>query len=217
MTDGISASNDIRGEVPATSVLRQPPSTTTAALEIPLGVENTTISFAVRWLGVLTVRGRFTELGGALRIPNSSIEDADLSVDVAAASVRTGIALRDRHLRGPDFLDAGRFPHIAFRSTHVERSAGSLAVSGVISLRGSDRAVTAVCPVEYVGGDGQGSLFRLKSGIEVPRLPHGIGVAEGIERLNPLLYAIGTNVAVEVEITVPATQLLPTLLPALGR
>jgi polyisoprenoid-binding protein YceI len=220
MTDGTSASNGVGGDAPAASTIRRSPSPVRqppAVVDIGLGVENTTISFAVRWLGVLTVRGRFAELEGALRIPDGRVDEAQLTLDVAAASVRTGIALRDRHLRGPQFLDAGRFPRITFRSTWVGRPKGVLVVSGVISLKGSEREVTAECPVDYAGSDGQRSHLRLNAAIEVPRLPHRIGVAEGIERLNPLLYAIGSDVAVQVEITVPATSLLPSLLPALAR
>jgi polyisoprenoid-binding protein YceI len=220
-SDGVRKSTQTRAPVTGqpssnlSSAIQRPPSVS----DIRLDAESTAVTFAVRWLGALTVRGRFTELEGTLRIPDGCVEAAEVAIDVAAASVRTGIGLRDRHLRGPQFLDAARYPRITFRSTRVEHPNGILIVSGLISLRGRDHGVSAPSTVEYVDGAGEGpsSLVRLRTGIIVPRRLHGIGVARGVQRLNPLLYAIGTTVAVRIDVRVLATRLLPALLPALGR
>jgi polyisoprenoid-binding protein YceI len=145
------------------------------------------------------------------------VEQAEIEVSVDAPSLGTGISLRDRHLRGPQFLDSARYPTISFRSTRVERPNGLLIVSGTLMLRGQERDVRATCPVTWANGDGDRSHVRVGARLVVPRLPHGIGVARGLERLNPLLYAIGPEVTVRVEVLVPSMQLLPALLPALGR
>jgi polyisoprenoid-binding protein YceI len=189
---------------------------------IRLTSANTRVSFAVEWLGVLTVRGLFAGVEGMLRIPDGCIEAASVSVDVECASIRTGIALRDRHLRGPRFLDAARYPVISVRSTRIERPDSVLLVSGRLGLRGAERDVSLRCPLEYSNGAGRDngglhSLVRIHSEFQIPRVPYGIGAAEGLGRLNPLMRAIGDPVTVRVALTVPATQLLPALLPALGR
>lgn len=192
---------------------------------IRLTAANTTVSFSVRWLGALRVRGRFGEIEGSLTIPDSCIEKAELVLEVSAASLRTGIALRDRHLRGHRFLDAERYPRISFRSTRIERPNGVLVVSGVLTVRGTERAISAVCPLRYADGGGGGgggggglqSLVRLPVDFAVPRLAYGVGVARGLRGLNPLLRAIGDRVSLHAEVVVPATQLLPALLPALGQ
>jgi polyisoprenoid-binding protein YceI len=181
---------------------------------------NTRVSFAVRWLGALTVRGRFAGIEGTLRIPDGCIDAASISVDVECASVRTGIRLRDRHLRGPRFLDAERYPLITFRSVRIERPDGVLIVTGRLVLHGVEREVSLRCPLEYAGPGGEGgmrSLVRIHAAFQMPRWPYGIGVAGGLWRFNPLLRAIGARVTVRVELLVPATQLLPALLPALGQ
>ena len=41
---------------------------------------------------------------------------------IKAASIDTGDAKRDGHLRSPDFLDADKYPEIRFRSTKIERT-----------------------------------------------------------------------------------------------
>lgn len=184
---------------------------------IRLTAANTVVTFAVRWLGVLSVRGRFDEVEGTLRIPNGSVEAADVTIDVLAASLQTGIELRDQHLRGHRFLDADRYPRITFRSERVERPNGILIVTGRLQLRGVEREVRATCPLNYADGTGIQSTVQMGAEFGVPRIPHGVGIASGIRRFNPLLAAIGHTVDIRAEVLVPATQLLPALLPALGR
>ncbi len=184
--------------------------------EIRLDSDNTTVAFSVRWLGAITVRGRFSEVEGSLRIPDGSVDHAHIEVRVASRSLSTGIALRDRHLRGPQFLDVERYPAISFKSRRIERPNGIIVVAGSLDLRGLEREVLATCPVDWANGTGLRSLVRVSATLVVSRLPHRIGVAEGFDRLNPLLYAIGTDVTVTADIMVPASKLLPALLPALG-
>lgn len=183
---------------------------------IRLTAANTRISFAVRWLGVLVVRGRFAGVEGLLRIPDGCVEAAVLSLDVETASLRTGIALRDRHLKGPRFLDAERHPLIAFRSTRVERPNSVLVVAGRLALHGRERELSAICPLDYARGTGMESVVRIGAAFRVRRSLYDIGVARGVRAWNPLLRAIGDEVSIHAEVLVPASQLLPALLPALG-
>ena len=76
---------------------------------------------SVRWLGGLIVRGRFMDVRGTIHVPVRDDDTAAVTVEIRADSVRTGISLRDRHLRGPLFLDAARHPLITFRGGDVMR------------------------------------------------------------------------------------------------
>jgi polyisoprenoid-binding protein YceI len=183
---------------------------------IVLSGDNTRVTFAVRWLGVLTVRGRFTDVEGVLRIPDGCVEDSELAVGVSAASVRTGIHLRDRHLRGPRFLDAATHPRITLQSLRIERPNGLLIMTARLVLRGLERDVQVMVPLAYADGSGMQSMVRMYAELTVSRVPHGIGVASGLHRFNPLLRLIGRQVRIRAEVLVPAGQLLPALLPALG-
>lgn len=183
---------------------------------IRLTAANTRIAFAVRWLGVLTVRGRFAGIEGVLRIPDGCVEEAGIALDVEAASLRTGIALRDRHLRGARFLDAERYPVISFRSTRIERPNSVLVVTGRLALHGRERELSAICPLDYARGTGMEAVVRIAAEFRVLRSLHDIGAARGLRAWNPLLRAIGDEVSIRAEVLVPATQLLPALLPALG-
>ena len=79
---------------------------------------HTTISFQVTDTGDLfsTIVGRFTDFEG--RIEGGG--EPSLEGTVRVASLKTDNDQRDAHLQSPDFLEAGRYPEIGFRSTAVE-------------------------------------------------------------------------------------------------
>jgi polyisoprenoid-binding protein YceI len=72
------------------------------------------IGFAVKHLGIATVRGYFTEFEGAL-----DLDDGRAHGTVRTASVETGEAARDEHLRSPDFFDVEEHPEMRFGSTEI--------------------------------------------------------------------------------------------------
>ena len=73
---------------------------------LTLDPANARVRFSVRWFGVITVRGSFGALRGTVEARNGS--QPDVSIEVDSQSVKTGISLRDRHLRGMRFLDSIR-------------------------------------------------------------------------------------------------------------
>src|SRR3954471_9860905 len=74
------------------------------------------VGFAVKHLGIATVRGEFGTFEGGLELGEDS---ATAYGTVQAASVDTNEPQRDEHLRSGDFFDVERFPEIAFRSTAI--------------------------------------------------------------------------------------------------
>lgn len=77
--------------------------------------------FAVKHLVITTVKGRFRDLEGTLEIDEAQPENSSVSASIDVASIDTGVADRDAHLRSDDFFNAERYPKITFRSTRVER------------------------------------------------------------------------------------------------
>ena len=98
---------------------------------------HTRVGFAVKSLGIATVRGEFRQFDGALEIgENLAASRAYGRVD--ATSVDTNQARRDKHLRSTDFLSAERHPELTFRSKTFEpvdddsfRVIGDLSINGV--------------------------------------------------------------------------------------
>ncbi|MFE5029839.1 YceI family protein [Streptomyces sp. NPDC056656] len=107
------------------------------------------ISFTALHIGLARVRGQFTRFAGALDI-GERIEDSAMHVVMDAASIDTGVKMRDDHLRSPDFLDTEAFPTLEFYSDKFVRRSGNMwAVTGGLTLHGVTRTVTL--ETEYLG------------------------------------------------------------------
>src|ERR1700761_1598689 len=99
---------------------------TTAARTTPITPSGTwivdpmhsSVEFAVKHMGIATVRGRFTEFEGTLEVA-SRLADSRAYGKVMVASITTNDEQRDAHLRSADFFDVERFPEITFESTRV--------------------------------------------------------------------------------------------------
>lgn len=191
---------------------------TRVGTHILLDAQNTHVSFSAM-LGVAQVRGHFRDVRGEVVIDGDDLARTALSIDVAAASVATGIRLRDRHLCGTTFLDAAHHPLVSFRSDRVTRDddGGGVLVSGLLTLRGVERRIVTRAPLAAGDGQGLGGTVALQGEIVVDREAHHIGAARGLERLNPIFLFLRRDVRVRVDLLLAARYLLPALLPALGR
>src|ERR1044071_7783674 len=97
------------------------------------------VGFAVKHLGIANVRGGFTEFEGALEI-GEDLASSRAYGKVKAASIDTGEAARDDHLRAPDFFDAEQYPEITFESTSIEAlDDEELRITGNLTIRGITR------------------------------------------------------------------------------
>ena len=100
------------------------------------------IYFSVRHLVIAKVRGQFRRWSGTVVVPDGDFGRASVDAVIDAASIETGVADRDAHLRSADFLDVERYPEMTFKSTEVE-PAGSdrLRVVGALTIKGVTRDV----------------------------------------------------------------------------
>jgi polyisoprenoid-binding protein YceI len=115
---------------------------TTSITRIPTGTwvvdpVHSYVGFAVKHLGISTVRGEFKEFEGTLEL-GEDVSAWRTYGTVKVASVDSDETDRDGHLRSPDFFDAAQFPEIAFESTKIEaldedeyRVTGRLTIHGV--------------------------------------------------------------------------------------
>jgi polyisoprenoid-binding protein YceI len=107
------------------------------------------IQFIARHMMVSKVRGFFREFSGTLLIAEVP-EESQVEVTIKAASIDTGDATRDQHLRAPDFLDVERSPVVTYRSTGVRPGAGDKwDVAGLLTIKGITREVSL--SVEFCG------------------------------------------------------------------
>ena len=67
------------------------------------------IQFKVKHLVITTVTGRFNNFSGII-LANENFENADISLEIHAASLSTGNEQRDTHLKSADFFDVEIYP-----------------------------------------------------------------------------------------------------------
>jgi polyisoprenoid-binding protein YceI len=104
---------------------------------------HTEVAFAVRQLVVSTVRGHFREFDAQIDLDLDHPARSSVRATIEVASVDTGNALRDAHLRTGDFFDVAAFPRITFESTHVGQvGQDSFWITGNLAIHGVAREVT---------------------------------------------------------------------------
>ena len=111
--------------------------------------DRSTASFAVanRFMQVMniTVNGAFSAVNGTIFLDESSMEQSRAEITIEAATVDTGMAKRDAHLKAADFFNVQNYPHIKFLSTSikaVDRARGDYQVNGLLTIRNVSHAIT---------------------------------------------------------------------------
>ncbi len=110
-------------------------------MSLKLDKSHSSLEFSVRHMGLATVRGRFRGFEVDADV-NERGEPVAVKVTVDAASIDTGVADRDGHLRSPDFLDVANHPEIVFEARSFGRDGDAHVVEGELTIRGVTRPVT---------------------------------------------------------------------------
>ncbi len=97
------------------------------------------IQFAVKHMGLSTVRGAFEKFSGTITEENGTVTGATVEIDMT--SINTGVGQRDDHLRGPDFFDASTHPTASFVLDRFVRDGDSAEAHGTLTIRGVSRPV----------------------------------------------------------------------------
>jgi polyisoprenoid-binding protein YceI len=103
---------------------------------------HTLIEFSAKHMMVTTVKGHFTKFSGDIEIDEQHPDASRVDITIEAASLDTGMAPRDQHLRSADFLDVEHFPTITYKSKRVEvKGENHATVVGDLTIRGVTREV----------------------------------------------------------------------------
>ena len=157
------------------------------------------IHFSVRHLVIAKVRGQFGRWTGTLVAPDGDLGRASVDVTIDAASIDTGVADRDAHLKSADFLDTTTFPEITFRTTGVESASSErLRVKGALTIKGVTR--DTVLDVERLGSvkdpwGNERAAFTAKTAVD--RKDFGLTWNQALETGG---FVVGDRIDIEIEI-----------------
>lgn len=154
------------------------------------------IGFKARHAMVATVRGKFREFSGTGVFDPADLGASSGRVVIKAASVDTGVEMRDNHLRSADFLDAEKFGELVFESTALTPgdSDDEFTLRGNLTIKGETHEIELKCEYqgEVTGIQGEQRLGLSGSG-KINRSVWGL-------TYNAVLEAGGVMVSDEIKI-----------------
>ena len=104
---------------------------------------HTQVEFSAKHLGMMTVRGNFTEVTATGNLYPDQPERSTVEVTIRTASIRTHNEQRDNDLRASYFLEVDKYPTISFKSTKIEpKGPDRGTMTGDLTIKGVTRPVT---------------------------------------------------------------------------
>jgi polyisoprenoid-binding protein YceI len=126
------------------------------------------IHFIARHMVITKVRGSFKGFTGKIELDEADMTKSKVDATIDAATIDTGEAKRDGHLKSADFLDAEKFPTLAFKSKAIAKSGDGYKVTGDLTIHGVTKEVVLSAEFEGKGKDpwgGERVAFAAKTTI----------------------------------------------------
>jgi polyisoprenoid-binding protein YceI len=185
MTDSIATTREFQGlQIPAAGTY-------------VLDAAHKRVGFVVRHLMVSKVRGDFAEAEATVTIGEDPWQSA-VTASIKTASVHTGQADRDNHLRTGDFFEAEKYPTIEYRSTGIKSFDGNeFVLNGELTIKGVTRPVELLVEFEGAGRSPYGfDVFGFSATTEIDREDWGLTYNMALESGGVM---IGKKVKIEIE------------------
>lgn len=113
-----------------------------APVEWAYDASHSRIGFSVAHLVVSSVSGQFKEATGKFSIDDADVTKSKVEITIQAASIDTGDAKRDEHLKNADFFDVAKFPTLKFQSTKIVKDGDKYKLTGNLTMHGVTKPVT---------------------------------------------------------------------------
>jgi polyisoprenoid-binding protein YceI len=138
------------------------------------------VDFGVRHL-VGRVRGAFDRWYAVLTTKEDDWKQGTVTVSVQTASLNTGNAYRDADLRSERFFDVRRYPKMTFEGTEFAVADSTLAVSGILTIKGHSKPITLTGQYRGIAKDSDGhERIAFEATGEVDRRDFGINWNESV-------------------------------------
>lgn len=137
---------------------------------VPLKVTDYEVAFVIQNAG-FGVKGYFQGLEASMEFDPANLEQSTISASVDVSTVKTGIALRDKHLLGREYFDVVKFPLIVIKSKSI-KAISKNKYEGVFTINVRDVSKDVTVPFS-VSRKGRGMLFR--GVLHINRRDFGVG------------------------------------------
>ena len=185
MTDSIATTREFQGlQIPAAGTY-------------VLDAAHKRVGFVVRHLMVSKVRGDFAQADATITIGEDPLQSS-VTASIQTASVTTGQADRDNHLRTGDFFEAEKYPTMEYRSTGIKSVDGNeFVLTGELTIKDVTRPVDLLVEFEGVGRSPYGfDVFGFSATAEIDREDWGLTYNMALESGGVM---IGKKVKIEIE------------------
>ena len=169
----------------------------TQAADYRIDAGHSFVQFKISHIGVSWMIGTFDTLSGSFTYdPDAGPEGQSISVEIDTASVDTGHAERDKHLRSADFLSVDAFPTATFVSTGYEGDAEGGTMTGDLTLHGVSKEIAIAVKTVGEGKDPWGGYRAGFEGtVSLTRKDFGMGYNLGpaAESMDLFLFIEGVR------------------------
>lgn len=133
-----------RRVVPAERRRAAPSAPERAAGTWAIDTQRSVARFSMKYMLIGTLCGTLGPIEGAIVIDEGSPDQSSVTASIDVTKLKTGIGLRDRHLRSDDFFGVDRFPTVAFCGLRVGPldAANRFRIAGKLTIRDVTREVT---------------------------------------------------------------------------
>jgi len=171
-------------------------------------VYHSSVTFTIRHM-MSKVRGQMKIKEGWLEVDNDNLSTAKVDVVLDAATIDTGVEMRDNHLRSADgHFDVTNYPTITFKSKRVEGTDPSkFKVIGDITIHGKTKEITLDASFNGEGKDPQGNRrVSFEAETKLNRKDYDLTWNQGLEAGG---FILGDEVKLEIGV-----EALPAPTPA---
>jgi polyisoprenoid-binding protein YceI len=115
----------------------------TERIKWALDPSHSEIGFKVKYLMITNVKGVFKDFSASVRTTGGDFTTADIEFSLDPASIDTGAADRDNHLRSSEFFDVEKYGRLSFSGKKAEKadSKGKYVLKGELLIKGITRPV----------------------------------------------------------------------------
>ncbi len=162
--------------------------------------DHTEILFSYDHLGNSRAYGNFREFDGEVFLDRDDPANSSIDLTITAASIDSGVAAFDTHLKSGDFFEVETYPQITFASTAVEPTSDTTArVTGDLTIKEHTREVVLDVTLNYLGEHQLAPFVPDYAGMEVAGFSATTTLLRSDFDLDMLVPLIGDEVTLIIE------------------